>query len=269
MRSPVLNVMANAALKAARGLIRDFGEVEQLQVSVKGPGDFVSTADLRAERTLRTELTRARPGYGLLFEEAGAAPGSDPRHRWIVDPLDGTTNFLHGIPHFSISIALERDGEIVAGVVYEPTRDEMFAAEKGLGAYVNDRRLRVSARRQLSEAVIGTGMPFGARAGGTGYSETLEAIMRATSGVRRMGSAALDLAYVAAGRYDGFWEFGLAPWDIAAGMLLIREAGGYVSDVAGGHDMMTTGDVLAANDHLHLPLARLIKEAMRAGRDAR
>jgi len=269
MRSPVLNVMANAALKAARGLIRDFGEVEQLQVSVKGPGDFVSTADLRAERTLRTELTRARPGYGLLFEEAGAAPGSDPRHRWIVDPLDGTTNFLHGIPHFSISIALERDGEIVAGVVYEPTRDEMFAAEKGLGAYVNDRRLRVSARRQLSESVIGTGMPFGARAGQTGYLETLEAIMRATSGVRRMGSAALDLAYVAAGRYDGFWEFGLAPWDIAAGMLLIREAGGYVSDVAGGHDMMTTGDVLAANDHIHLPLARLIKEAMRTGRDAR
>jgi len=269
MRSPVLNVMANAALKAARGLIRDFGEVEQLQVSIKGPGDFVSTADLRAERTLRTELTRARPGYGLLFEEAGAAPGSDPRHRWIVDPLDGTTNFLHGIPHFSISIALERDGEIVAGVVYEPTRDEMFAAEKGLGAYVNDRRLRVSARRQLSESVIGTGMPFGARAGQTGYLETLETIMRATSGVRRMGSAALDLAYVAAGRYDGFWELGLAPWDIAAGILLVREAGGYVSDMAGGHDMMTTGDVLAANDHLHLPLARMIKEAMRTGRDAR
>jgi len=269
IRSPIVNVMGNAALKAARGLIRDFGEVEQLQVSIKGVGEFVSTADLRAERTLKTELKKARPGYAMLFEESGSEAGSDPRHRWIVDPLDGTTNFLHGIPHFSISIALERDGEIVAGVVYEPTRDEMFAAEKGLGAYVNDRRLRVSARRQLSESVIGTGMPFGARAGQTGYVETLEAIMRATSGVRRMGSAALDLAYVAAGRYDGFWEFGLAPWDIAAGMLLIREAGGYVSDVAGGHDMMTTGDVLAANDHLHLPLARLIKEAMRAGRDAR
>jgi myo-inositol-1(or 4)-monophosphatase len=269
MRSPVLNVMANAALKAARGLLRDFGEVEQLQVSVKGPGEFVSTADLRAERTLRTELTRARPGYGLLFEEGGATPGSDPRHRWIVDPLDGTTNFLHGIPHFSISIALERDGEIVAGVIYEPTRDEMFSAQKGLGAYVNDRRLRVSARRQLGEAVVGTGMPFGPRAGLAGYIETLEAIMRATSGIRRMGSAALDLAYVAAGRYDGFWEFGLAPWDIAAGILLVREAGGYVSDIAGGHDMMTTGDVLAANDHLHLPLAALIKEAMRTARDSR
>jgi myo-inositol-1(or 4)-monophosphatase len=269
MRSPVLNVMANAALKAARGLLRDFGEVEQLQVSVKGPGEFVSTADLRAERTLRAELTRARPGYGLLFEEAGASAGSDPRHRWIVDPLDGTTNFLHGIPHFSISIALERDGEIVAGVIYEPTRDEMFSAEKGLGAFVNDRRLRVSARRQLGEAVVGTGMPFGPRAARTGYIKTLETIMRATSGIRRMGSAALDLAYVAAGRYDGFWEFGLAPWDIAAGILLVREAGGYVTDLAGGHDMMTTGDVLAANDHLHLPLAALIKEAMRTTRDSR
>ena len=269
MRSAILNVMANAALKAARGLIRDFGEIEQLQVSVKGPGEFVSTADLRAERILRAELTRARPGYALLFEESGAAAGPDQRHRWIVDPLDGTTNFLHGIPHFSISIALERDGEIVAGVVYEPTRDEMYAAEKGFGAYVNDRRLRVSARRQLGEAVIGTGMPFGPRAEEPGYVDTLAAIISATSGVRRMGSAALDLAYVAAGRYDGFWEFGLAPWDIAAGILLVREAGGYVSDMAGGHEMMTTGDVLAANDHLHLPLAALIREALRGRRGAR
>jgi myo-inositol-1(or 4)-monophosphatase len=269
MRSPTLNVMANAALKAARGLIRDFGEVEQLQVSVKGPGEFVSTADLRAERTLRAELTRARPGYGLLFEEGGASEGSDTRHRWIVDPLDGTTNFLHGIPHFSISIALERDGEIVAGVVYEPTRDEMFSAEKGLGAYVNDRRLRVSARRHLAEAVIGTGMPFGDRAGQPGYGETLAAVMSATSGIRRMGSAALDLAYVAGGRFDGFWEFGLKPWDLAAGILLVREAGGYVSDMAGGHDMMSTGDVLAANDHLHLPLGALIKEAIRGGGGSR
>src|SRR5439155_13392051 len=190
VRSPVIHVLGNAALKAARGLRRDFGEVEQLQVSVKGPGEFVSTADLKAERTLRTELTRARPGYALLFEESGETAGSDPRHRWIVDPLDGTTNFLHGIPHFSISIALERDGEIVAGVVYEPTRDEMYSAEKGFGAYVNDRRLRVSARRRLGEAVIGTGMPFGARADEPGYGNTLAAVMAATSGIRRMGSAA-------------------------------------------------------------------------------
>jgi myo-inositol-1(or 4)-monophosphatase len=263
VRSPIINVMGNAALKAARGLIRDFGEVEQLQVSVKGVGEFVSTADLRAERTLKTELRKARPGYAMLFEESGLETGSDSRNRWIVDPLDGTTNFLHGIPHFAISIALERDGEIVAGIVYEPIRDEMYWAEKGAGAYLNDRRLRVSARRQLGEALIGTGMPFGTRAENQGYSASLAAIWRATSGVRRMGSAALDLAYVAAGRYDGFWEFDLSPWDIAAGIVLVREAGGYVSDLAGGHDMMASGDVLAANAHLHLPLAALIKEAMR------
>src|SRR5882724_11772856 len=206
VRSATINVMTAAALKASRGLKRDFGEVEQLQVSLKGPADFVSSADLKAEKLLRAELSKARPGYGFLMEESGESPGSDGRHRWIVDPLDGTTNFLHGIPHFAISIALERDGEIIAGLVYEPTRDEMYSAEKGLGAYVNDRRLRVSARRRLGEAVIGTGMPFGARAGQPGYGDTLGAIMGATSGVRRMGSAALDLAYVAAGRYDGYWE---------------------------------------------------------------
>ncbi len=263
IRSPVINVMTSAALKAARGLIRDFGEVEQLQVSIKGPGEFVSTADLKAERTLKNELTRARPGYGLLFEESGESAGSDPHHRWIVDPLDGTTNFLHGIPHFAISIALERDGEIVAGIVYEPTRDEMFWAEKGAGAYLNDRRLRVSARRQLGEALIGTGIPFYGRGDHPRYIATLAAVMGATSGVRRLGAAALDLAYVAAGRYDGFWETGLFPWDLAAGLLLVREAGGFVSDLAGGQTMMQSGDVLAANDRLHLPLAALIRQALR------
>ena len=264
VRSPVINVMANAALKAARGLKRDFGEVEQLQVSIKGPGDFVSTADLRAERILKTELMRARPGYALLFEEGGATEGTDPHHRWIVDPLDGTTNFLHGIPHFAISIALERDGEIVAGLVYEPTRDEMFWAEKGAGAYLNDRRLRVSARRHLGEALIATGIPFGGRGDQAAYLATLVRVAAATSGLRRLGAAALDLAYVAAGRDDGYWECGLSPWDIAAGLLLVREAGGFVSDLAGGQEMMTSGDVLVANGHLHLPLAALIKEAVRA-----
>jgi len=268
VRSPNINVMASAALKAARGLLRDFGEVEQLQVSIKGPGDFVSTADLRAERTLKAELSRARPGYGLLFEEGGAAEGSDPRHRWIVDPLDGTTNFLHGIPHFAISIGLERDGEIVAGVVYEPTRDEMFWAEKGAGAYLNDRRLRVSARRGLGDAVIATGLPFRDRGDHPSYLATLSRVMAATSGVRRFGAAALDLAYVAAGRFDGFWEFGLSAWDIAAGLLLVREAGGFVSDCAGGQTMLASGDVLAANNHLHLPLAALIREGLRAPQSA-
>jgi len=263
VRSPIINVMAGAALKAARGLIRDFGEVEQLQVSVKGPGEFVSSADLRAEKVLRTELTKARPGYGMLMEESGDTPGSDTRHRWIVDPLDGTTNFLHGIPHFAISIALERDGEIVAGIIYEPLHDELFWAEKGASAFLNDRRLRVSARRSLGDAVIGTGMPFNGRGDHARYLATLAPIMAATSGVRRQGAASLDLAYVAAGRLDGYWEFGLSPWDIAAGILIVREAGGYVTDLAGGHGMLESGDVLAANDHLHLPLAGLLKKALK------
>jgi myo-inositol-1(or 4)-monophosphatase len=267
VRSPVINVMSAAALKAARGLIRDFGEVEQLQVSIKGPADFVSAADLKADRILKTELSRARPGYGLLFEESGAAAGTDGRHRWIVDPLDGTMNFLHGIPHFAISIGLERDGEIVAGVVYEPTRDELYWAEKGAGAYLNDRRLRVSARRQLSDAVIATGLRPSDR-DKPAIAAIFAAVAASAAGVRRFGAAALDLAYVAAGRLEGFWEFGLSPWDIAAGMLLVREAGGYVSDLSGGHSMMTSGDILAANDHLHLPLAALVREATRAAATA-
>jgi myo-inositol-1(or 4)-monophosphatase len=266
VRSATINVMTAAALKASRGLKRDFGEVEQLQVSMKGPADFVSNADLKAEKLLRAELSKGRPGYGFLMEESGESPGSDARHRWIVDPLDGTTNFLHGIPHFAISIALERDGEIVAGVVYDPTRDEMFWAEKGAGAYVNEHRLRVSARRSLGDAVIGTGIPFRGHGDHPSYLAALAAVMGATAGVRRQGAAALDLAYVAAGRYDGFWEFGLSAWDVAAGILLIREAGGYVSDLAGGHDMLGSGDVIAANDHLHLPLAALVKDAMRRQR---
>jgi myo-inositol-1(or 4)-monophosphatase len=261
VRSATINVMANAALKAARGLIRDFGEVEQLQVSVKGPGEFVTAADLKAEKVLRAELAKTRPSYGFLMEESGAEAGTDRHHRWIVDPLDGTTNFLHGIPHFSISIALERDGEIIAGLIYEPVRDEMFWGEKGGGAFLNDRRLRVSARRQLGEALIGTGIPFVGRGDHGTYLATLGAVMAATSGVRRLGVASLDLAYVAAGRLDGFWEFGLSPWDIAAGVILVREAGGYVTDLAGGASMLATGDVLAANDQLHQPLARLLEQS--------
>ncbi len=263
VRSATLNVMANAALKAARGLIRDFGEVEQLQVSIKGPGEFVSAADLKAEKVLRGELAKARPAYGFLMEESGSEEGTDRHHRWIVDPLDGTTNFLHGIPHFAISIALERDREIIAGVVYEPLRDEMFWAEKGAGAFLNDRRLRVSARRQLAESLIGTGIPFVGRGHYPEYLATLGAVMAATSGVRRLGVASLDLAYVAAGRLDGYWEFGLFAWDVAAGVLLVREAGGYVSDTAGTQAMLATGDVIAANDHLHRPLATLLGDALR------
>jgi myo-inositol-1(or 4)-monophosphatase len=257
VRSALIHVMAAAALKAARGLIRDFGEVEQLQVSVKGPGEFVSNADLKAERTLKTELARARPGYGFLMEEGGETPG-DGRHRWIIDPLDGTTNFLHGLPFFSISIALERDGEIIAGVIYEPLRDEMFWAEKGIGAYVNDRRLRVSGRTRLADALIATGIPFREHGDHAAYLATLAAVMAATSGVRRWGVASLDLAYVAAGRFDGYWEFGLKPWDIAAGLLMVREAGGYATDLTGAHGLPQSGDVVAANGQLHPLLMELM-----------
>jgi myo-inositol-1(or 4)-monophosphatase len=259
-RSALYNVMERAARKAARGLVHDFGEIENLQVSVKGPADFVSTADLQAERTLKAELSRARPAYGFLMEEGGVTAG-DGVHRWIVDPLDGTTNFLHGVPHFAISIALEREGELIAGIVYDPMRDEMFYAEKGAGAFVNDRRLRVSARQNMADAVIATGIPFRERGDHPYYLKLLGAVMGQTAGVRRMGAAALDLAYVAAGRYDGFFEMGLSPWDIAAGAVLVREAGGYISEVGGGRDILGSGSILAANDRLFDPLGKLLRGA--------
>jgi myo-inositol-1(or 4)-monophosphatase len=264
LRNPVVNVMVSAAHKAARRLLRDFGEVENLQVSQKGPGDFVTEADRRTERMLKEELGRARPDFGFLVEESGETPGRDPASRWIVDPLDGTTNFLHGLPHFAISIGLEQSGEITAGVVYDPLRDETFWAQKGGGAYVNARRLRVSARKRMSEAVLATGIPFGARPGKSAYLDSLRLVMDRTAGVRRFGSAALDLAYVAAGRYEGFWELSLSPWDVAAGMLLVREAGGFVSAIEPDGDPVYGGGVLASNDHLHEALGALIRPALLA-----
>ena len=261
LRSALMNVMAGAARKAARGLVRDFGEVEQLQVSRKGPADFVSQADHKAEQVLKAELRKARPSYGFLMEESGASPGTDPLHRWLVDPLDGTTNFLHGIPHFCISIGLQRGDEIVAALVFDPVRDESFWAEKGHGAYVNERRLRVSARANLPDAVIATGIPFMGRAGHERFLAEAKAVMNETAGVRRFGAAALDMAYVAAGRYDGFWEHGLNAWDIAAGILLVREAGGFVTDLDGGTAMLDNGTVLAANAKLHQPLLALLNGA--------
>ncbi|MBL8699955.1 MAG: inositol monophosphatase [Alphaproteobacteria bacterium] len=259
-RTAIYTVMERAVRKAARGLVRDFGEVEHLQVSVKGPGDFVSNADRNSERILREELERARPGYGFLMEEGGEIAG-DGTNRWIIDPLDGTTNFLHGIPQFCISVALERSGEVVAGIVYNPIQDELYWAERGHGAFLNERRLRVSGRRNLEDALIGTGIPFGDRGDHAVYLRTLAAVMNRTAGTRRAGAAALDLAYVAAGRLDGFWEFGLHPWDIAAGMILIREAGGFVEDLGGRENPMKTGNVLAANSHLLGPLGRLLRSA--------
>jgi len=253
--------MTAAAQKAARGLIRDFGETENLQVSKKGPADFVSNADKKAEKTLVYELSKARPNFGFLLEEGDEIIGSDTSNRWIIDPLDGTTNFLHGLPHFSISIALERDGIPFAGVVYEPVTDQMFAAENGIGAYLNNRRLRVSARTKFEESLFATGIPFAGRDGHDRFLAQLKSVMGVSAGVRRFGSAALDLANVAAGRFEGFWEIGLQPWDIAAGIVLVREAGGFVTDIGGGNAMMESGDIIAANSNLHGLLQKTLSAA--------
>jgi myo-inositol-1(or 4)-monophosphatase len=259
--SALWTVMTEAARKAARALKRDFGEVEQLQVSNKGPSDFVSAADIKAEKTLRAELQKARPRFGFLMEETGEIAGEDGKHRWIIDPIDGTTKFLHGIPHFAISIALEMEGEIIAGVVYNPIVEEMYFAEKGQGAFLNDRRLRVSARTKMHEAVMATGIPFHGRPGHEPFLKELARVMTDVAGVRRMGTASLDLAYVAAGRYEGFWESGLQPWDIAAGVLLVREAGGFVTDFKGGQNVLASGNIVAANAKLHKQLLDLVTKA--------
>jgi myo-inositol-1(or 4)-monophosphatase len=260
-RSPLINVMVRAAEKAARGLVRDFGEVEHLQVSRKGPADFVSAADLKAERTLREELQKARPEFGFLMEESGASKGSDAEARWIVDPLDGTTNFLHGLPHWAISIGAERNGEIVAGVIYAPIGDQLFWAEKGAGAFVNHTRLRVSERRKLEDCVIATGIPFKGRGDHATFLKEQEAVMKEVAGIRRFGAASLDLAYTAAGRFDAYWERGLAPWDCAAGVLMVTEAGGFIGEIEGGRNPVFTGNVLATNSHLQVPVARLLRGA--------
>ncbi|MFZ2099500.1 MAG: inositol monophosphatase family protein, partial [Oricola sp.] len=253
-RSALMNVMVQAVMKAGRGLARDFGEVQNLQVSVKGPGDFVSQADLRAEQVLRSELERARPDYGFLMEEGGTVEGKDVQHRWIIDPLDGTTNFLHGFPHFAVSLALERQGQLVAGVIFNPATDELYTAEKGAGAFLNDRRLRVAGRKALTDCVIGCGIPHLGRGDHGRFLRQLRHVMADSVGIRRTGAAALDLAYVAAGRLDGFWEEALSPWDMAAGIVLIREAGGYVTDLAGGSDMFERGDIVAGNEAVHKAL---------------
>ncbi|HVI27774.1 inositol monophosphatase family protein [Hansschlegelia sp.] len=258
-RSPVLQVMVQAVMKAGRALRRDFGEVEQLQVSTKGPGDFVSVADRRAEEALRAELSRARPGYGFVMEEGGVIEGTDPDHRWIIDPLDGTTNFLHGIPVFAISVALERAGVLVAAVIFNPATDELYTAERGGGAYMNDRRLRVAARRDFADAVIATGVPHLGKPNHDRFREELARVQIKVSGIRRFGSAALDLAWVASGRVDGFWERHLKSWDMAAGVLLVREAGGFVTDAQGGDAMLTNGSIVAGNEAMHGELLKLVK----------
>jgi len=255
-----LNIMIKAARKAGRGLTRDFGEVEKLQVSMKGAGDFVSRADTKAEAIIREELTTARPNYGWLGEESTEVKGADPTRRWIVDPLDGTTNFLHGLPHWAISIALEHKGEIVSSVVFDPVKDEIFTAEKGGGCWLNDTRLRVSARKTLIEMIFATGLPFGGRADLPDTLGDLARLLPVCAGVRRFGAAALDLAYVAAGRYDGFWERNLHPWDMAAGLLLVQEAGGLSEPLTKGGDIFRDGDIVSANGVIFETFAAILRD---------
>jgi myo-inositol-1(or 4)-monophosphatase len=233
---------------------------------MKGPADFVSSADKRTEDMLVEELTRVRPGYTFLTEERGAIDGPDKSHRFIIDPIDGTTNFLHGIPHFAISVALERDGQLVSGLIFNPVTDELYVAEKGQGAYLNDKRLRVAARKELKSSLLATGIPFLGRPGHEVFSAELAAAMATTTGVRRFGAASLDLAYVAAGRFDGFWERGLKAWDVAAGILLVREAGGVVTDLNGGGEVLTSGHILATNESLHPQILKLLKDAAKAAK---
>ncbi|MGB0507820.1 MAG: inositol monophosphatase family protein [Pikeienuella sp.] len=253
--------MIKAARRAARSLVRDFGEVENLQVSMKGAGDFVSRADIKAEEIIRETLMEARPAYGWLAEESEEAKGADGMHRWIVDPLDGTTNFLHGLPHWAVSIALERKGEVTAAVVYDAAKDEMFVAEKGAGAWMNDRRLRVSGRREFIEMIFATGVPFASSKKLPQTLKELAVLMPRCAGVRRWGAASLDLAYVAAGRYDGFWERGIQPWDVAAGSLLVREAGGRIGPLDEVADPIAQGAIIAANGENFEKLSKLLADA--------
>lgn len=258
IHSALINVMVKAARRAGRSLKRDFGEVENLQVSMKGPANFVSKADKRAEEMLYEDLAKARPGYGFLGEEGGSREGSDKTHTWIVDPLDGTTNFLHGIPHFAISIGLVRDDTPIAGVIYNPANEELYVAERGKGAFLNDHRLRVAGRRQLHDCVIACGLPHLGRGDFAQNQREMAALQPKVAGLRRFGTASLDLAAVAAGRFDGYWERNLSPWDMAAGIVMVREAGGTVDDMRGG-DPLKTGDIVCGNETVHAELAKILK----------
>jgi myo-inositol-1(or 4)-monophosphatase len=258
INSALMNVMVKAARRAGRSLKRDLGEIENLQVSMKGPANFVSLADKRAEEMLYTDLNKARPGYGFLGEEGGNREGTDKSHSWVVDPLDGTTNFLHGIPHFAVSIGLLREGVAIAGLIYNPANDELYMAEKGSGAFLNDTRLRVAGRKQLNECVIACGLPHIGRGNHELSRREMAALQPKVAGLRRFGAASLDLAYVAAGRLDGYWERNLQPWDIAAGIVLIKEAGGAVGDIQGG-DVLKTGNVVCGNEFVNGELTKILK----------
>ena len=264
LASALLQVMMDAVRKTARPMLRDFGEVSNLQQSRKGPADFVTAADIKAEQSLFELLSKARPGYGFLGEERGMMEGTDKSHTWIVDPIDGTTNFMHAMPHFAITVGLERkhpDGtsEIVACVTYNPVMNEMFWAEKGKGCYLNDQRIRVGGRRDLSESLIATGLPFIGKTGHAQAIKDIHAVGQRVAGIRRLGSAALDFAWVACGRYDAFWERNLQPWDIAAGLIMVREAGGVVSGIEGGDTAMATGHVVCGNETIQRELVKILK----------
>jgi myo-inositol-1(or 4)-monophosphatase len=259
LHSAVINVMVKAARRAGRSLKRDLGEIENLQVSLKGPANFVSLADKRAEQMLLEDLTKARPGYGFVGEEGGLREGQDKSHTWIVDPLDGTTNFLHGIPQFAISIGLQREGTMIAGVIYNPANDELYLAERGKGAFLNDQRLRVAGRRKLADSVVACGLPHIGRGDFKLSLAELGEIQPKVAGLRRFGAAALDMAFVAAGRLDGYWERNLQAWDMAAGQIIVREAGGIVSGVEGDDDPLKTGDVICGNEFIHAELVKILK----------
>jgi myo-inositol-1(or 4)-monophosphatase len=259
LHSALLNVMVKAARRAGRSLKRDLGEIEHLQVSLKGPANFVSLADKRAEQMLYEDLSKARPGYGFIGEEGGMREGQDKSHTWIVDPLDGTTNFLHGIPQFAISIGLQREGTMIAGVIYNPANDELYTAERGKGTFLNDQRLRVAGRRKLNESVIACGLPHIGRGDFKLSLAELAEIQPRVAGLRRFGAASLDMAFVAAGRLDGYWERNLQAWDMAAGQIIVREAGGIVSGIEGDDDPLKTGDVICGNEHVHAELVKILK----------
>jgi myo-inositol-1(or 4)-monophosphatase len=259
LQSALLNVMVKAARRAGRSLKRDLGEIENLQVSMKGPANFVSLADKRAEEMLYEDLAKARPGYGFIGEEGGKREGADKTHTWIVDPLDGTTNFLHGIPQFAISIALQRENTIIAGVIYNPANDELYTTERGKGAFLNDQRLRVAGRRQLNECVVACGLPHIGRGNHELSRAEMTEIQNRVAGLRRFGAASLDMAFVAAGRLDGYWERNLQPWDMAAGQIMIREAGGVVSGIAGNDDPLITRSVICGNEFVHGELVKILK----------
>jgi myo-inositol-1(or 4)-monophosphatase len=259
LQSALLNVMIKAARRAGRSLKRDLGEIENLQVSLKGPANFVSLADRRAEEMLYEDLAKARPGYGFIGEEGGSRPGDDKTHTWIVDPLDGTTNFLHGIPQFAISIGLQREGTIIAGVIYNPANDELYTAERGKGAFLNDQRIRVAGRRKLNECVIACGLPHIGRGDHELSRAEMTEIQNRVAGLRRFGAASLDMAFVATGRLDGYWERNLQPWDMAAGQIIVREAGGIVSGMAGDDDPLLTGHVICGNEFVHAELVKILK----------